>query len=278
MSRLRDDTILVSTTANQAWTALPKAVGKLRRIQDHTNFRTVVPISLQELRDSNPGATYTAGFPERYAEWGWRQVSVQPVTVGGAAIFVKSTSASDTGTAFIEGVRNGGAVTASAQVMTGTTAVQMGSVTDYVEVTKFYLSTAALGEVTILEGSGAGVELARISVGEADARYLTVLWDPIPTSAQPLYIDYTRNVLDLVNDGDVPLLPLDFHWLIPCGVRLREYELTSDTRAQTERPEYEHGKNALKTWVLNSDDQLTSLRPSLPRGFSSLGAMFPAGS
>jgi hypothetical protein len=162
-------------------------------------------------------------------------------------------------------------------VLTGVTGVQVGTVTDFVEITKFYLSQPAAGEVTLLQTSAAGTELARISVGDADARYLTIEWAPIPTAAIVEYVDYTRNVLDLVNAGDVPLLPTDFHWLIALGMRRKEYEMGDDSRFQSTKLEFDKGVNAFKSWVLTDHDRLASLRLNrAPRG-STLGPTFPAG-
>lgn len=276
LQRLRDDTISVATTANNARTALPKAVGKIRAIVDRTNNHKIVRVTLDELRLNDPAQAFTGGYPQLYAEVGYRQVAIQPSAAD--QVWVKSTSASDTGTAFLEVIRSGGSLQTLSVAMTGVTAVQVGTLTDIVEVTKFYLSAVAVGEVTLLQTTGTGTELARISIGEADARYLTIEWSPTPTSAITEYVDYTRNVLDLVNDGDVPLLPADFHWLLAFGVRMKEYELGDDTRAQSTKAEFDKGVNALRSWVLSDNDRIASLRRVIPSRPSQLGAQFPAGS
>jgi len=277
MARLRDDTLAITTTANTARTALPKAVERIRAITDHTNNWRLRQIPLSDLRTQDPGRQWTGSYPERYAVVGWRQVAVQPSDA--SAVYAKSTAAGDTTqTLFVEGVRSGGAVSTASVTLTGTTAAAVGSISDFVEITKCYLSATAAGEVTLLEDSGAGTELARISIGDTDARYLTVEWDPIPTGAVTEYVDYTRNILDLVNDGDVPLLPVDFHRLLVLGVRKKEYELRDDDRYREVSAEYDRGVIALRSWVLNDADAIASLRV-VPRGaVSQLGSAFPAGS
>lgn len=276
MMRLREDTIVISAAANQARTGLPPAVGRIRYVVDRTNNRRLGRVSLNELRLTDPGRVSTSGQPERYAEVGWRAVAIQPANA--SELFVDSTAAGDTGTVYIEGIRSNGSPVILSKVMTGTTAVSISTTeTGIVEVTKFYLSVAAVGEVTLLEDTGTGTELARIGIGQTYSRYLTVEWDPIPTAATTLYVDYIRNVLDLVQDTDEPLLPPDFHYLMGLKVRMKEYEVTNDTRGRDLKPELDKGIAAMRSWVLNDGDTVMSLRATRS-SFSSLGPTYPAGS
>lgn len=275
MMKLREDRLAITATANAPQTALPQALARLRGIVDATNYNTLDEVSLADIRARNPGRVNT-GLPEVYAVVGWMAVANQPSAA--AELFVKSTSASDTNTAYLDGIRSDGSRVSLSVAMTGTTAVSFGSTeTAIVEVTKFYLSAAAVGNVTLNQGSGAGTELARISIGRQFARYLTVEWDPIPATTATLYADCVRNVYDLANDADEPLLPEDFHYLIPLRVRMKHYEKTDDDRYAEMQKAWADGTSALRSWVLNDGARLSSLRP-LPQSFSSLGPMYPAGS
>lgn len=276
MMRLREDLLPVSATANQPRSALPQAVARLRHILDRTNMRPLTPLTLQDIRARNPGRVNT-GAPEGYAVVGFQPVALQPSDA--SEVFLKSTSASDTGTAYVEGIRSNGSLVSKSVVMTGTTAVSLSSAEPaIVEVTKFYLSTAAIGDVTLLEDSGSGTELAKIAIGRTFARYLTVEWDPIPATSATFYADCIRQIPDLANATDEPLLPDDFHYLLGLRARMKEYEVTSDAERFLEcKGEWERGLGALRSFVLNDGGQLASLR-STASGWSQLGPQYPAGS
>ncbi len=276
MSKLRDDTLAITATAAQPRTALPGAVARIRGpIVDRANFRRVLPTTLSELRVRNPSQTFS-GPPEWYAPAGYSAVALQPSNA--SELFVKSDSASDTGTAYLEGIRSDGSLVSKSVAMTGITAVSFSAAeTGIVEVTKFYLSTAAVGNVTLREDSGIGTELARIAIGRVFSRYLLIEWDPIPATTATLYADITRSVPDLVVATDEPLLPEDFHDLIGLRMRMKAYEGLDDTRADSLKPEWDKGVSALRSWVLNDGDTVASLRP-VREQWSSLGANYPAGS
>lgn len=278
LSQLRDDVLAISATLNVPRTALPQAVARVRGITDRTNFSVLPEVTLGEIRLVNPAQTNTSN-PQRFAVVGWQPVALQPANA--SELFIKSTSASDGvgTTAFLEGIRSNGSLVSLSIAMNGTTAKTFGAAeTGIVEVTKFYLSAAAVGDVTLLEDSGAGTELAKIPIGRAFARYLAVEWDPIPGATATLYADVTRHIPDLVNDGDEPLLPDDFHFLVGLRARMKEYEVTNDlVRLNQMRPEWDRGTAALRSWVLNDGARVASLRP-IVSGWSALGPTYPAGS
>ena len=77
------------------------------------------------------------------------QVAVQPSNA--SKVYADSTAAGDTNTVYIEGFRTGGYPFTSSETMTGTTAVQVSAYADIISLTKFYLSAAAVGPVTLVE-------------------------------------------------------------------------------------------------------------------------------
>lgn len=266
MMKLREDLLSLSVAASVPRTALPQAIGRIRHITDRAHMWTLEEIPLNELRARNPGRI-NQGSPMAFAVAGYQPVALQPSDA--SELFIKSTSPSDTNTAYLEGIRSNGSLVSLSITMTGVTAKSFG-VTEagIVEVTKLYLSAAAVGDVTLLEDSSSGTELAKIAIGRTFARYLTVEWDPIPSSAVTFYVDAIRNVPDLVADGDEPLLPEDFHYLVGLRARQKHYEIQDDAeRALELRSEYADGKAALRSWVLNDGGKLTSLRP-LPRSMA----------
>jgi hypothetical protein len=202
-------------------------------------------------------------------------VATQPSDA--SSIFVKSTSAADTTqTAYIEVVITGGYRRTASVTLTGTTAVNLSSAISTGEVIEdFYLSAVAAGTVTLHEDSGAGTELARITIGALRPRYYGFYLWPTPSAAVTYYVDYRREILDLVNNTDEPPIPTDYHPLLVTYARMREYEKTDDSRYGQAREEFGLGLTRLKFNTQHLPDEL----PVVGRarmGRSRLGAMYPA--
>jgi hypothetical protein len=206
---------------------------------------------------------------------GYGHVATQPSDA--SEIFVKSTSAADTNTARIEGIITGGYYRTASVTMTGTTAVSLSStITTFIRITKFYLSVAANGTVTLHEDSGSGTELARLQVGDAHAAYYQVRLYPTPAAAVTYTADILRGLPDMSQDLDEPLIPEDFHDVLIDGAELRELTKQDDrARYQIVRMRYDEGVRALTGFVANHPDW----RPQWGgqrTGHSTLGAWYPA--
>ena len=276
MERLRDNTITFASVASQARYGLPQSIARVQTLHDRTNDRRLVQRSLDWLRTADPGLD-SSGTPEAYIPVGLTPVAVQPSDA--SEIFIKSTAAGDTGTAYLEGIRTGGYSVSLNITMTGVTAKTFGATyTDIVEITKLYISAAAVGTITLHEDSGAGAELARIPIGQTQSRYWGVQLYPIPAGVTTYYVDYTRQIPDMSITNDEPLLPPDFHWLLVEGALLMEWgqkKDDSDRYAIVQRA-YDKGVSALKYFVRCPPDEL----PVLGRGqgvrVSRLGGFYPA--
>ena len=122
--------------------------------------------------------------------------------------------------------------------------------TDLVDVTKFYMSAAAVGTVTLRETSGTGTVLSTIAIGEQYARYHQIALAPTPSSAIAYSIEFERIVTDLVNANDEPIIPPPFHRLLAIGARMKEYERRKDLGLwQANKSIYDKGLKQLKHWV-----------------------------
>lgn len=275
---VRQDVQPITALANVARTGLPPNVARVLNITDRTNFCKLQQVPLRELRITDPSQSFAGSFPTRYAVIGNQAVQRQPDTSG---LWVASSAAADTTQhAFLESVTTGGYPNAplpTGTTLTGTTRAAVGALTSHIEVTKFYIDAAATGSVSLYDAAVAGNELARIPIGLTNSRYSAIEWWPIQSADTTEYLDYERQIYDLVNNTDEPLLPVDFHWLVDVGARVREYEVLDDNRLSSARSEYESGKLALKAYVLNNGDRIASLRYERPTRLSSLGSMFPAG-
>jgi hypothetical protein len=272
MQRLRDDTVTFASVANQADYALPWAA-KVNRIFEATNDRVLAPMSLSQYRDIEPDPTGNPGTPDHWIWRGYQPVALQPSDA--SSLFVDSDAAGDTQTAYIEGEVSDGYPRAVSVVMTGTTAVNVSTaISTWVRVTKFYLSTAAVGNVTLHEDASGGTELARIGPGQTQQRYTALSLYPTPSAVVTYSADVTLGVTDLAQDNDEPRLPLDFHDLLVAGAMVREYEKTSDPRLQVSEQRYQKRLAQLAYWM----HETATVASMMPRAMGSrLGPWFPAG-
>lgn len=273
LDRLRDDTLTFASVASQALYGLPPVIAKVESVTDRTTLIDLAPATLSDLRRSDPGVVLT-GTSDTYILRGLQQVAVQPIAATG--LWVVSTAAGDTQNCFIETVRSGGYASVGAAVaVTGVTRKALGTLTDHVEVTKFYLSTAAVGAVSLYDSATVGVELARIPIGGTYARYQGIQLYPTPTAAITYYVDYVRTLTDLVNPTDEPVLHEDFHYLLVEGALIKEWTKVDDTRRQAALADYKKGVSDLKYFVTCPPDYVAR-RGVSGGGRSRFGANFPA--
>lgn len=271
MGHLRQSQTTFATVASTPQYSLPQDVARIVGIRDATNDATLIGQSWEWYMAQEPDPAGTTGIPEYWAPVGQVAVASQPSDA--SALYVDSTSASDTATCYVEGIRTGGYPFSSSVTMTGTTAVQIGAWTDIVAVTKFYVSSATVGTVVLTEDAEGGTELARIPIGQTHARYLRIALWPTPDSAYTLTLDYTRQIEDMTYHTDEPLVPRDFHWVIEAGAKMLEYEKQDDRRYPAAKAEYEKGVRDLKWFVTQQADG-----GAASAGRSSLGPWYPAGS
>jgi hypothetical protein len=277
LARLADSDVPYSfaSVAGTARYVLPEAVARVLRISERTNDLALEAMSMDRYRRVEPDAASNTGTPSHYVPIGRVAVATQPSDA--SSIFVDSTSASDTGTAYIEGLTATGARRTVSVTMTGITAVNVSSaISTFVTIEDFYLSTAAVGTVTLHEDASGGTELASITIGALRPRYYAFYLWPTPAGAVTYYVDYRRELTDLVNDADEPMLPTDFHSMLVDYARMKEYEKTDDERYALAQQAFMLGMARLKyeRW---SGDELPVVGVS-PAGRSRLGGQYPADS
>ena len=245
-AHLRDVTLTFDSVQSQADYTFPN-LSKIKRITDTTNDRVLYEMTESDMRFADP--QQQEGTPEAFVWRGRRAVAQQPSNA--SSLFVDSTSASDTGTAYIEGVITGGYPRSASVSMTGTTAVNISSaISTWIRVDKFYLSAAAVGTVTLHEDSDGGTELARITIGQTSTDYFGIsLWKTPSESSIAYLVDGVRHAPTLAQDTDVPLLPEDFHDLLLLGALMDEYQHMNDPRYDVVAREYLQRERAFKYWL-----------------------------
>lgn len=272
METLRRSTLTFASVASQSQYALPPIVGRVLALVDTANRTTLQAKGWPWYRNTEPDPSTVTGTPEAFVPYGLSAVSKQPSNA--SKVYVDSTAA-ETPTCYVEGFRTGGYPFSWSAAITGTTAKQVGSYTDIIEITKFYLSAAAVGDVTLNEDAEGGTELGKIPIGETFARFFVVALCPTPSAVLTYTLDCDRIVPDMAQTNDEPLLPLDFHHLLPIGVRMKEYEKEDDSRYAVAAREWAQGVSNLKWWITQSSGTVVSRRVALPP--SRLGPWYPAG-
>lgn len=274
MESLRYGSVTFASVANQKLYALPAhGVARINRITEATNDRRLEYRTPDWLDTVAPDPT--AGTPAFWIPRGLGEVHTQPSNA--SAVFADSTSASDTNTVFIEGIRTDGYYATASQTMTGQTAVQIGSVTDWIAITKFYLSAAAVGTVTLHEDASGGTELSKIAIGDVRAQFHQFQLFLTPSGAITYTADVLRAIPDMANDTDEPLLPEDFHDLLLDKAELKELRKADDPerylmlQADVKRAEAE-----LRTFVTSHPDWRPQWGAPQVQFSSFNGGWFPA--
>jgi hypothetical protein len=271
-----DAPFAVASVASQARYVIPEAVAKIHGISERTNDMALRAFSQTTYRHAEPDPTSVTGTPTHYVPFGRVAVAVQPSDA--SEIFVKSTSASDVFTAYIEGVTTGGYQRVALKTMTGVTAVSLDTtITSFIEITDFYLSANAVGTITLHEDSGAGTELARITIGQKRPRYYAFALWPTPSAVVSYLVDYRREMVDMTQDTDEPPLPTDYHpILVAYGVK-REAEKTGNVDLLTvAEARYQKLLSRLKYATQTTPDDLPVAGRGRLYGHSRLGGWFPA--
>lgn len=276
LQRLQDRAVPYefTTTANRAQYSVPGAQARIISITERTNDRALMPMSLEQYRVADPDPTVTSGTSVAWVPIGRVGVATQPSD--SSQVFVVSTSASDTATAYVAGVLSNGEVVTDTVTMTGTTAVPF-SPTAFVEITDFYLAQAAVGTVTMLEDNSGGTELARILSGTTRSSYLGFYLWPTPASAITYFVDARMRTTDLVNGEDQPPWEEDFHDLLVDYAVMRHFEHDEKPdRFIQAKARYDARLSQLKYFTQTLPGELPVAGRGRLIGHSRLGAWFPA--
>lgn len=277
MESLLFDSMTFDSVASTPQYSLPRGVGRIRQMTQTSHDLALGVQSLHWYRSAYPDPTASTGIPEAWVDLGYVAYSVPPSNA--STVFVDSTSASDTNTAYLEGIRTGGYAASVSVTMTGVTAVELtAAITDWISLTKFYLSVAAVGTVTLHEDASGGTELSRIPIGETRAQYRRIALAICPSSAITYTVDFERNVTDMINGTDEPVLPPQFHRLLVSGARLKEYlKQNQMDRFTVAKLEYEKGIRKLKYFLYSQAVGTPNLMGRGASRMSRLGPWFPVG-
>lgn len=280
MNKLRRAIIPFTSVSGSPLVVMPQSVVHIAVIADRTNRRILDDLELQDIRQRDPGRNFASAIPDAYTIINYAApVALDPSAA--ASLFAISDSASDgSGTVvYVEGTLTGGYQHRTSIALNGLTAVNVdAATTTWEHITKFYLSSAAAGNVTLRQASGVGTELARITKGHSACRYTLLELQGIPAAAQTYYADVELRLEDMLFQSDEPLLPEDYHFLMECGAAMREYQKREKWQAYgIEASRMKDGLADLKSYV-GRIGGIPHGRGGRHREFSQLGWAFPAGS
>jgi hypothetical protein len=90
------------------------------------------------------------------------------------------------------------------------------------------------------------------AVRKVGATTLKVRVWPIPNQALTLRVDTSSGATALSADGDVPVLPEDYHWILSLAARVSEYEKLDDDRYKIARQDLEDAIRELRYHIAKS--------------------------
>ena len=227
LRNLRNGTVSFQSVANQKTYAVPMVFEVIDRITQPDNSIRLVCRDLDWIRRVDPGEN-SSGTPYVYAPFGLSPVGLQPEETG---LWLASSQGADTGSVTVQGTRaNGDVQQQVTTVLTGTTRVAVGTITDYVSVQRFFLTAVQTGSVSLYDAAVLGNEIARIPVGLTSVQYqVERLW-PTVGSAMTFVVDGQRLVPPMVDPTDVPWVPVSYHDVMTTYARSREYKRTGDAQ------------------------------------------------
>ena len=276
LARLREttDPLPLASVASQKFYGLPAQISQVRAITETDNDRMLAPMTLLELRLTDPGLSAT-GTPWAYIPLGYKAIAVPP---GGTGVWAVSSSAADTTQAIqINGVLTSGLATGDqSATLTGATRVQIGTLTTIADLQTVSLDAVAAGTVTLYNASTSGTALAAIPIGAQAPQYFQVQLYPTPDAVITYYVDGVYRIPGMDDAQDVPMLPDEFHDVLAAFARAKEWEYQDDPRFETAMAEYRQGVSRLKHVLGSAPGEIPVLGRMLRRRYSRYGAWAPA--
>jgi hypothetical protein len=270
-----DPPFTFTSVADQPRVVLPESVVEVSTITERDNDTRLDPLTLDLYRRLAPDPTQVSGTPTHYVPLG--RVALATLPSNASELFVKSTSALDVAPCTLRGVITDGYQRSVSVTMTGATAVSLNtSITSWIDVSDWFVSVPAVGTITLHEDSGAGTELARITIGQHRPRYQGFYLYPTPSGAITYYVDSRRRTVELKTDEDEPPWDEDYHWVLGAYARMRQYEKTKDARYLTAKEDFGAGLAALIHKTTCPPERLPVPGGFVDRG-SNLGPFFPPG-
>jgi hypothetical protein len=282
---LRRQLVTFSSVVGQPMTPLPVMVTQVYSVADRTKGWLLDEVTTTDIRRRDPGLLATGGQPDSWAVYNLTAGGYRPVTPPGAQLFAVSTSASDgaSKSLFIQGIDFSGQLRSASVALNGLTEVAFPATIAWSLITKCWIEVpatqglsaiaVAAGQVVLYETALLGVSI--IPQGRSAAKYSMLHLYPTPSSVVLYTADCDLLVEDLIEEGDEPILPQDFHWLLTSGAVVEEYgRREKPVQLSQEMARFKAGMDDLTVFV----NRLPAPRhPDAIRRRSQLGSYFRPG-
>lgn len=282
---LRRELVSFSSAVGQPMTALPVMVTRVYSVSDRTKGWLLDEVTTTDIRRRDPGLLATGGQPDAWAVYNLAGGGYRPCTPPGQQLFAVSTSASDNSSKslFLQGIDFSGQLRSASVALNGLTEVAFPATLAWSLITKCWIevpSTQGLGAIAVAVGQVVVYETALLGVtiipqGRSAAKYSLLHLYPTPSTVVLYTADCDLLVEDLIEEGDEPILPQDFHWLLTSGAVLEEYgRREKPAQLSQEQARYRDGLADLTVFV----NRLPAERhPDAIRRRSQLGSYFRPG-
>jgi len=202
----------LETEATRAEYALPSEVDRVLLMRLDSHHYTLTPMDWLELRESE--LLCAVGTPDSYALGGLAGVEHQPDSPTPVTI-VSSSDTDTTATVTIHGIVSG-TIQLETITLNGTTPVSTSA--SFSNIRRVVKNETTKGAITMSGGSETFLVLAP---GVTTADFRLVRFFPTPGDTYTITYDYKRRPGRLINDYDVPLLPLHPWNVLKDGATMR---------------------------------------------------------
>lgn len=198
---------LYSYTAGTNYLALPSDVATVYAISSKTVDITPGNVTIETLIDR-----WIAVSDSNYGVYEFTEIGPRPISKplpADATISVFSSSSGDTtGKVRIKGVDSNNLVVSEELPLNGATkAVSNTTWRKGWSIHSVTLTRAANGTISIEEDNGDTI-IGKIPSKDTQSEYYIVILAAPPSTAENLYIAYKRKVKPLIDDNDVPIIPV----------------------------------------------------------------------
>lgn len=275
---LRGETLTIATESGRARYALPSSITEIYNVVDTTNRITLRQTTMGWIRQRDPSVpAQQSGVPYFYALLNEAGLGLQPTITTAGALSIVSTVAGDVMTGVLEYMGDpaiAGGFQTFAFTLNGTTPVVITPAV--FEVFRLQLASIPAGTVTLRQIGPPIVPLATLQsvLSTAVHKWVIHLW-PIPAGPYTYAIDFDRPRRPLVNAGDEPALPEEFHTTLVYGACAEEALKMDDGRAQYYESQYQADVKRLRAFLHQIRGQRLIPSGRGRTGFSTIGPWFP---
>lgn len=214
----------VSFSAGKNYISLSNDCVDVRRVLNKTDDKQVEKRVLGQMLTKNISQADQSGDPLRYSVAGMKPINT-PLSEDSKVTIVSSDASDITGHVRVRGLDNSSNAVSeniSLDSSDGSTDV-LGNVTwkEGWSINSISTTQSFLGTVDIKEGS---TVIASIPPGGGQSKYCIVIFEETPSLADSLIVLYKRSPFPLVNDEDVPEIPVSRYLIEEVKGRMRQYD------------------------------------------------------